>query len=64
MLDALKSNTGAGRKKHRIIGGKQMIRFATIGTNFIVDLFLEAAGQCSRLMHTAVYSRSLSLIHI
>lgn len=35
-----------------------MIRFATIGTNFIVDLFLEAAGQCSRLMHTAVYSRS------
>ena len=34
-----------------------MIRFATIGTNFIVDWFLEAAKKEERLVHAAVYSR-------
>ena len=37
-----------------------MIRFATIGTNFIVDLFLEAAKQDKRLTYAAAYSRSES----
>lgn len=35
-----------------------MIRYGTIGTNFIVDRFLEAAMADSRLSYTAVYSRN------
>lgn len=35
-----------------------MIRFATIGTNFIVDWFVEAARQCPAFHYEAVYSRS------
>ena len=35
-----------------------MIRFATIGTNFIVDWFVEAARQCPEFHYEAVYSRS------
>lgn len=34
-----------------------MIRFATIGTNFIVDWFVEAACQCPEFRYEAVYSR-------
>ncbi|MGN0371446.1 MAG: Gfo/Idh/MocA family protein [Enterocloster sp.] len=37
---------------------KDKIRFATIGTNFIVDWFLEAAAVCDGLQHQAVYSRN------
>ena len=36
-----------------------MIRLATIGTNFIVDRFLECIPYCEELEHTAVYSRSM-----
>ncbi len=36
-----------------------MIRFATIGTNFVVDWFLEGASQCRDLKYTATYSRNL-----
>lgn len=35
-----------------------MIRFATIGTNFIVDWFLRDSSVCEELVHAAVYSRS------
>lgn len=35
-----------------------MIRFATIGTNFVTTWFLEAAGQCEELQYAAVYSRT------
>lgn len=35
-----------------------MIRFATIGTNFVTDWFLEAARECQELQYAAVYSRS------
>lgn len=34
-----------------------MIRFATIGTNFIVRRFLESAAKSSELLYTASYSR-------
>lgn len=34
-----------------------MLRFATIGTNFITDRFLEAAQKVEGLVHEAVYSR-------
>ncbi|MBE5769211.1 MAG: Gfo/Idh/MocA family oxidoreductase [Clostridiales bacterium] len=34
-----------------------MIRFATIGTNQIVDKLLAAAAHCPALVHSAVYSR-------
>lgn len=34
-----------------------MIRYATIGTNFIVDRFQEAAGTQKELQYAAVYSR-------
>ena len=34
-----------------------MIRYATIGTNFIVDWFLTAAGKCPGLHYSVVYSR-------
>ena len=34
-----------------------MLRFATIGTNFITDRFLEAASRCGRLTCAGVYSR-------
>jgi len=36
---------------------KKKIRFATIGTNFITEWFLEAAKKCSNLEYAAVYSR-------
>lgn len=36
-----------------------MIRYATIGTNFIVDRFLEAAKKQTELCYTAVYSRNV-----
>lgn len=35
-----------------------MIRFATIGTNFIVDKFIAAAGNCRDVQIQAVYSRT------
>ena len=35
-----------------------MIRYATIGTNFIVDRFLESAAGNAQLCHALVYSRS------
>lgn len=35
-----------------------MIRFATIGTNFIVDWFVQAARQCPEYYYAAVYSRN------
>ena len=34
-----------------------MIDFATIGTNFVVEWFLEAAEQCDNLCYVATYSR-------
>ena len=34
-----------------------MIRFATIGTNFVTGWFLEAAAKCKELQYTGVYSR-------
>ena len=37
-----------------------MIRFSTIGTNFITEKFLEEAFKCDNLKYTAVYSRSKS----
>lgn len=36
-----------------------MIRYAVIGTNFITNRFIEAAGQCEDLELVAVYSRSM-----
>ncbi len=33
------------------------IRFATIGTNFITDTFIEAAGACEALTYEVAYSR-------
>lgn len=36
-----------------------MIRFATIGTNFVVDWFLEAAKDCADLEYVGTYSRSM-----
>ncbi len=36
-----------------------MIRFATIGTNFVTEWFLEAAKACPELVYAAVYSRSV-----
>lgn len=35
-----------------------MIRFATIGSNFIVDWFLRDSAACGELEHAAVYSRT------
>lgn len=35
-----------------------MIRYATVGTNFIVEWFLRAAGACPELQYSAAYSRS------
>ena len=35
-----------------------MINFATIGTNFVVDWFLEAAEQCDDLNYVGTYSRN------
>lgn len=37
----------------------EKIRFAIIGTNFITDVFLEAAFQCERFVLQAVYSRTM-----
>lgn len=37
-----------------------MIRFATIGTNFVVDWFLEGAAKCNELVYTGTYSRNVS----
>lgn len=34
-----------------------MIRFATIGTNFITEWFLEAVGRCEGFTYAAAYSR-------
>ena len=36
-----------------------MIRFTTIGTNFVVDWFLEATKQCPDLEYVGTYSRSI-----
>lgn len=36
-----------------------MIRFATIGTNFVVEWFLEGAEKCSALKYTGTYSRDI-----
>lgn len=35
-----------------------MIRYATVGTNFIVEWFIKAAGACPGLYYSAAYSRS------
>lgn len=35
-----------------------MIRFATIGTNFITEWFLEAVGHCEGMAYAAAYSRN------
>lgn len=35
-----------------------MIRFATIGSNFIVDQMLDAARHCPEFVYEAVYSRT------
>lgn len=35
-----------------------MLRIATIGTNFITDRFLEAAGCCEGIAYTVTYSRN------
>ena len=35
-----------------------MIRYATIGTNFIVERFLKEANKCDALQYVATYSRS------
>ena len=35
------------------------VRFATIGTNFITDAFLDGATHCAAFRHTAVFSRTL-----
>lgn len=35
-----------------------MIRYATIGTNFITDRFVESAAKCPELTYAAVYSRT------
>lgn len=37
----------------------EKIRFATIGTNYVVDWFLAAAGLCSAFELRAFYSRTL-----
>ncbi|MFQ9515114.1 MAG: Gfo/Idh/MocA family protein [Eubacterium sp.] len=36
-----------------------MIRFATIGTNFVVEWFLEGAAKCDDLVYTGTYSRNV-----
>ena len=36
-----------------------MIRFATVGSNFVVDMLLEAARFCPGFVHEAVYSRTV-----
>lgn len=36
-----------------------MIRFATIGTNFVVDWFLECAKKCNELEYVGTYSRDI-----
>lgn len=36
-----------------------MIRFATIGTNFVVDWFVEASKACTDLEYVGTYSRSI-----
>ncbi|MBS6952906.1 MAG: Gfo/Idh/MocA family oxidoreductase [Enterocloster asparagiformis] len=36
-----------------------MIRYGTIGTNFVVKWFLEAAKKCGNLHYSAAYSRSM-----
>ncbi len=35
-----------------------MVRFATIGSNFVVDWMLEAGAHCAGFEHAAVYSRT------
>lgn len=36
-----------------------MIRFATIGTNFVVDWFVEASKECADLKYAGTYSRNI-----
>lgn len=36
-----------------------MIRFATIGTNFVVDWFVEASKECADLEYVGTYSRNI-----
>lgn len=36
-----------------------MIRFATIGTNFVVDWFVEASKECTDLQYAGTYSRNI-----
>lgn len=36
-----------------------MIRFATIGTNFVVDWFIEASRECPNLEYVGTYSRKM-----
>lgn len=45
------------RRKPEMMEGN-VIRFATIGTNFITEWFLEAVGQCEGLAYTTAYSRN------
>lgn len=36
-----------------------MIRYATIGTNFVVDWFIEASKECGELEYVGTYSRNI-----
>lgn len=36
-----------------------MIRYATIGTNFVVDWFVEASKECADLQYAGTYSRNI-----
>jgi len=39
-----------------------MINFATVGTNFVVDWFLEAASQCDSLKYKGTLKKQKSLV--
>lgn len=40
-----------------------MIRFAVIGTNWIIRQFIDAAHESGKLKLTAIYSRQLTQAH-
>lgn len=58
----LEKNTLKSYTDDRILDGQEdnMIRFATIGTNFVVEWFLEGAAQCGDLVYTGTYSRDIN----
>lgn len=47
------------KKNVYINGGKTMVNFAIIGTNFITDRFMDAGNQCEGFHVQAVYSRTM-----